>query len=1097
MRRLTRLTLVSSLCTAAAAVSLGLAGISSALAATPAWSISSLAQPTSFSEAHNAFCRASGPPEICDSYLLTVTNTGDGSSSGPIVIADDLPAQLRVVSVAGHDAESGLPLACGTAPLRCEYTEPVPAGDFFFVDVQVEVVSAAASVVNSASVTEGGIELASTGEPLTVPTAIGDGLEEPFGVVGLGMEARLADGAPDVQAGDHPDGVTTAFQLNSRIRTFPEGERRIEPAQDVKDIAVDLPLGLVGDPRAAEQCTEAELSTAGERTECPPASRVGTVLVYEEGTVTGTVLPFSLVSAVYNMVPDAGYPAQFGFKVLGKAVAVYANVAYTARGYVLRVTTPGVPRTLGVYGAVITFFGDPHTADGSPSSPQAFFTNPSNCAAGVLKARFEADSWSEPGRYYSTPEEPVAYPRITGCNLLRFEPEVAMRPEVSQAEEPAGYEIKIKLPQSPNQFPVLATPQLKNVTMTLPAGMTISPGGGDGLTGCEATGPQGFDMPSGGHAPNVAGEGEAIGPDGMAHLTPGHCPQSSQIGTVELATPALERPLEGHLYVAQPQCGGPVQPECTGADATGGSLFGIYLEAEGSGAVVKLKGSVSADLTTGQLTTRFLENPQLPVSEVTINLKGGGRATLANPRKCGEALMSADLTPWSSPITPDAIASAGFPVDWNGNGGPCPAALPFAPTLEAGAGSPLAGHFGAFTMTVTRGDRQQDLSRVQVKLPEGVLGMLSKVPLCEEPRAAAGACSEASRVGTTWAAAGSGPQPLWVQGRVYLTGPYEGAPFGLSIVVPAVAGPFNLGNVVVRSRVDADPNTAQVTITSDPLPQFRDGVPLRIQKLNVAVDREGFLFNPTSCRAKQVEATLEAEQGAATKVNVPFAVEGCKGLPFKPSLKASTAAHASHALGASLDVKVGSSAGQANIGKVLASLPKQLPARLTTLQQACLAATFAQNPALCPAGSNVGFAKAVTPVLSVPVAGPVYLVSHGGAAFPDLVVVLQGQGVRLDLTGNTNIRKGITTSTFAAVPDAPISSFELKLPMGPHSALAATLPATAKDSLCAGRSLIGKLVMPTTITGQNGAVVKQSTKIAVTGCPRVKPAVKRVKRKRR
>jgi hypothetical protein len=576
--------------------------------------------------------------------------------------------------------------------------------------------------------------------------------------------------------------------------------------------------------------------------------------------------------------------------------------------------------------------------------------------------------------------------------------------------------------------------------------------------------------------------GEEIGPDGMSHLVAGHCPPASQIGTVEISTPVLQSPLEGRVYLAQPQCGGPGNP-CTPADATNGKLFGLYLEAEGSGVVVKLAGSVSADPGTGRLSARFSENPQFPFSEVTIHLKGGERAPLANPRGCGEALAQADLTPWSSPITPDAIAFSAFNVSWDGGSEGCPEKLPFAPALVAGPVNVAAGQYSPFTLTLSRGDRMQDLSRLQIKLPTGLLGMLSKVSLCGEPQAREGSCGEASQVGTTTVAVGSGPHPLWVQGRVYLTGPYGGAPFGLSTVVPAVAGPFNLGNVVVRARIDADPHTAQITVTTDPLPQMLDGVPLRIQTLNVAVNRAGgFTFNPTNCARKQTTATIEAAQGASASLSAPFVAGGCKSLPFAPKFTVSTQGASSKKSGASLDVKVTSAGlGQANIAKVLVSLPKQLPARLTTLQQACPEATFAANPATCPIGSNVGTATAVTPVLNEPVTGPAYLVSHGGAAFPDLILILQGQGVRLDLIGNTNIKKSITTSSFAAVPDAPISSFELKLPQGPHSALTSNLPAAARGNLCAA-----KLIMPTTITGQNYAVIKQSTRIAVIGCPKVR-----------
>jgi hypothetical protein len=920
-----------------------------------------------------------------------------------------------------------------------------------------------------------------------------NGSPSPFGIAGFGFATHEVNGALDRQAADHPYDVTATFNLNTGVALEPNGKRySVENVEPPKDLVAYLPLGLVGNPTAAQRCTDVQLIGNGNgnavETECPPGSRVGTIVVLDNGSVAGTASG-EVASALYSMVPEKGYPAQFGLKIVGVPVTLYASLVHTTFGYALRVAVPGVPTTVSVEGAALTFFGDPNTMDGQSSESRAFLTNPTDCSTGPLTARMEADSWAEPGKWISAVPEPIVYPGIVGCDLLRFEPMIAMSPEVTQAEEPSGYEIDIKIPQNPSQFPLLATPDLKNLTMTLPEGVTISPGAGGGLLGCEATGMHGFDMPTNlpdgqQRTPTEAGEGEAIGPDGMSHLVPGHCPLASQIGTIQIATPLLEKPLEGHVYVAQPQCGGTGQSECTAADATNGQLFGLYLEAEGAGVVVKLAGSVSVNPVTGQVTARFTENPQLPFSEVSLHLKGGGRAPLANPRRCGATSASGDLTPWSAPVTPDAaVSSPPSMVSWDGNGGPCPATLPFAPGMTAGVTNAVAGHFSPFTLTLAREDRQQDIARLKVKMPLGLLGMLSKVPLCEEPQAALGTCSSASEIGTATVAAGSGSEPLWVSGHVYLTGPYGTGPFGLTVVVPAVAGPFNLGYVVVRSAIAIDPNTAAVTITTATLPQILDGIPLRIQKLNVNVNHPGFIFNPTNCGKQQVAATIEAEQGAAASVTVPFAVEGCENLPFKPTFTVSTQGQTSKAKGASLDVKVTSGAGQANIGKVVVLLPRQLPARLTTLQKACTAATFAQNPSMCPAASDVGIAKAVTPVLRVPVTGPAYLVSHGGAAFPDLVVILQGEGIRLDLTGNTDIKKGITTSSFNSIPDAPVSSFELKLPEGPHSVLTSNLSVKVKGSLCGV-----KLVMPTTIIGQNGAQIKQSTKVAISGCPRAHTA---------
>jgi hypothetical protein len=1058
----------------------------------------------------NAKCSTRESKPICDQYLVTLTNVGAGKASGPVTIVDTLPRGLKPVDAHGENLQTESKFGCSVDSITtCRYEGFVAPGVTLavYVEVEVEANATVGEVTNAVEVSSPGAPPVSGSAPMTLPNTI-NGPPAAFGISAFGFAAHGLNSSLDTQAGDHPSGVTNTVNLNTFVESLPGSgiPFKFGSVASPRDIVVYLPLGFLGNPTATSRCTELQLVARGGigETECPLGSRIGEVTLFSGNGVSSSTNPEGAytASAIYNMMPEAGYPAQFGLKAFNKPIPVYVSLVHTSSGYAVRAATPGIPNTVNAEGVALALFGE-------PSSGRSFFTNPDNCSGGPLQARVQVDSWVHPHQWVS--REAVVYPGITGCNLLQFEPSVAMRPEVTQAEAPSGYEIKIKFPQNPEQFPVLATPQLKNVTVTLPEGMAISPGGGGGLTGCEATGPNGIDMPNGGGTPTEVGEGEALGPDDMTHLVPGHCPPQSQIGTVEIASPLLTSPLEGRLYVAQPKCGGTGQSECTVADAANGSLFGVYLEAEGSGVVVKLKGSVSANPATGQLTARFLENPQLPVSEVTVSLKGGGRAPLVNPRQCGEALMNADLTPWSSPVTPDAIRSAGFSVDWDGSGGVCPVTLPFAPALEAGTTNAQAGHFGAFTLTVGRGDRMQDLARLQVKLPEGLLGMLAKVPLCGEPQAREGTCGEGSLVGSTSVAAGSGPQPLGVQGRVYLTGPYGGAPFGLSVVVPAVAGPFNLGNVVARARIDVDPHTAAVAVTSDPLPQVLDGVPLRIQTLNVAIDRGGFIFNPTSCTAKQVTTTIEAEQGASASLSAHFAVEGCRNLPFKPSFRVSTQGNGTFGggakgKGASLDVKVSQAPGEAAIGKVDVQLPLALPSRLTTLQQACTEAQFASNPAGCPAGSNVGFAKATTPVLQVPLTGPAYLVSHGGAAFPDLVIVLQanerGGHIRIDLTGNTNIKKGITYSNFDTVPDAPISSFELTLPEGPHSVLAAirnlchltkTVTVTRhitrrvhgrsrKVTVKVHRTVAEPLLMPTTITGQNGAVTRQNTKIAVTGC---------------
>jgi hypothetical protein len=382
-------------------------------------------------------------------------------------------------------------------------------------------------------------------------------------------------------------------------------------------------------------------------------------------------------------------------------------------------------------------------------------------------------------------------------------------------------------------------------------------------------------------------------------------------------------------------------------------------------------------------------------------------------------------------------------------------------------------------LTLGRADGDQALSSITMHLPMGMAAKLASVTPCPEPQAAQGTCGPESLVGHATSSSGLGADPFTLPGQVYLTGPYNGAPFGIDIVTPAVAGPFNLGTVIVRSQINVDPYTAAVTI-SGAIPTMvetaavgKAGIPVQLQRTNVTVDRPEFQFNPTNCTPMSINATLGGAQGASKEVSSPFQVANCAKLPFHPVFEASTESKTSKANGASLIVKVSSPGlGQANIAKTKIVLPLNLPSRLTTIQKACPDHVFEANPATCGEGSNIGTATIYTPVFKKPLSGPAYLVSHGNLAFPDVEFVLQGEGITIILDGQTDIKKGITSSTFNALPDAPFTKFETVLPEGPHSALAAY-----GAPLCTQ-----KLVMPTTITGQNGDVINQNTAIGVTGC---------------
>jgi uncharacterized repeat protein (TIGR01451 family) len=1054
---------------------------------TVGWAVRSFTDPTHFSPSDAEACSRGG----CDQYQLVVRNVGDTTSVGTVTVTDKLPPGITTM---GYPEPEGEGWTCTSAPGTVICTSEAPiAPEAYAPVVKIPVTAPSAStgtLKNEVSVAGGGAEAAAvTTEEVVISS------ERPrFELTDFSFNAIDTAGAASVEAGGHPFDVTAGFDVSDVFQSH-EGGLLLDPVlpvENLRQVIVELPAGFVGDPQATVRCPEYDLvQNEGEGTSaCPPASRIGVVAFDGEGN-TRTTTEQNGTSAIYNMVPEAGYPAEFAFFYAGKTIAMYATLVHTGAGYRLRVTAPGIPAAVGIVGASLTFFGDPAALDSTGGAPTAFLTNSTDCSGGPLSTRIEIDSWENPGRWLS--KESTTYPQLTGCDLLQFNPSIGLAPSASaeggttQADEPSGYDVDLKVPQT-SLFEERATPELKDATVTLSEGVSVSPSDADGLAGCRETGPEGIDI-SHAVSGHEAGEGEAIGVDGLPHVTAGHCPAASTLGAVEVFTPLLPNrcgaegqavcnvgespaPLQGHVYLAQPKCGGAGQPVCTEASATNGELFGLYIEVEDptAGVIVKLPGTVSANPQTGQLMGSFKENPQLPFNDLKLHFHGGPRAPLANPQSCGSLATSSTLSSWAGQEVPGTSPSVN--VDWDGHGGECPASLPFSPGFSAGTTTPTAGAFSPFTLTFSRQDREQDLSGLTVNMPEGLIGKIAGIPLCGEAQADAGTCSAASEVGESTATAGAGPEPFAVTGgKVYLTGPYNGGPFGLSIVVPAVAGPFNLGNVVVRASIRINASTAQVTVVSNPLPQIKDGVPFRLRTVNVNIDRDGFISNPTNCAEQSIGATLTGAQGASASVSSPFGVVGCATLPFKPDFSASTIGKTSKALGASLTVKIGYTGGQANLHKVDLELPKALPAQLKTLNKACTEAQFNSNPAGCPPASDVAQVTIHTPLLNNPLTGPAYLVSHGGAAFPDVEMVLQGEGVELVVDGKTQIKKGITYSHFEAIPDAPVSSFEFKSPQGELALF------TANGDLCDQ-----KLVMPTSMTGQNGAVLTQNTPVEVEGC---------------
>ena len=970
------------------------------------------------------------------------------------------------------------------------------------------------------------------------PAALGYGAAE-FGLAKLAISERNENGSPSIEAGAHPYALTTTFVLNQ-----PLAGGLVEPYGDLREVNLEMPPGFVGNPNAVPQCRYQEFIQGGN---CSDESAIGIATTWVTRSGIGHL--DSTSDPIYNLVPPTGTAAEFGYIVADSTPVFLESKLRSGTDYGLTVSVPPLNQALVIAASKVTIWGVPAapahndirghcdsqlvdtefvelgeieapgeglregedeiegpvitraedeykeapvltTGECPSQAPELpLLTNPTSC--GVPRpATLAVDSWQEPGDFK---RRSTTLPELTGCEKLDFSPTVTMVPDGTAGSTPTGLTVGIHIPQETTENPVGAgEADVRNTTVTLPQGVQISPGGSDGLQACSI---------------------EQIGFTGFAELDPttepGNrtaqftpeaptCPNASKIANVRFGTPLLQHELTGSIYLAAPQnfAGPPVNPFS--------GLVAMYLYAEEpiAGVKVKLAGRVTTNPETGQITTSFENTPQAPVDNFSIEFFGTARAPLTTPSLCGTYTTEASISPWSG--TPPVVPSSSFQVTSGPQLvtavgpelSPCANPLPFAPSLISGTINVNAGGFSQLNTTFSREDGQQPLSGIELHYPAGISGLLAgaeghpAVELCGEAQANEGTCGPESQVGETVISVGLGDDPYSVEGgKVYITGPYRGAPFGLAIVTPAKAGPFDLQEghpVVVRAKVEVNPYNAALSVVTDPpgsphaIPTMIDGIPLQIKHVNVLINRPYFTFNPTNCEKTQVTGTVYSAEGASSQVSVPLQVANCAILRFQPKFLSSTQAKPTKEDGESLSVKLSYPQApldtQANVKRVKVELPKQLPSRLTTLQKACTSAQFEANPSGCPAASVVGHAKAVTPLVPVPLEGPAYFVSHGGEAFPSLVLVLQGYGVTIDLVGSTFINnEGVTSSTFKTIPDAPIGTFELTLPMGPYSALAAA------SNICSD-----KLSMPTEFFAQNGAQVNQKTPITVVGCPKAK-----------
>jgi hypothetical protein len=1101
-----------ALLTVVVLVLLSAAGAGQAVAAEPWWRVVSLSAPASAKSSEASIdVDIANVGDIATPGTLS-ENTGEvvgGERNHVVSVVDKLPAGVTPTSVHAEGGGTSLdalgeqevekdfvlfeslgipvPKLCSISgqTVSCTFVPPVRAYEHIMLAITAKVTAGDGDGQSEVTVSGGGAQAVVSRRPLA--------LEGPpsYGVQTYELFPEEEGGAPATQAGSHPFQLTTTLMFNTQsvpvIYLNGETIQEIQPLALTKDLHFNLPPGLVGNPTPLPKCSLVEFTRiASKEGHCPNNTVVGvsTPIVTNRGEAAH--VPLITSTNLYSLEPSVGEPAKFGFQTPVGPVILDTSVR-TGGDYGVVVTVPNIEQNLAFIGDLVTFWGVPADPrhnysrnteciqnnsaqiSGGPEpscAPQEkevpFLIMPTSCN-GPWRTTIEADSWSQIGKF----TEPTPYVfqngagepmSMDGCNQLNFEPTITVAPDGEQGSTPSGLTVGVHVPQEASLNPAgLSESSVKNTTVTLPAGVSLNPAGADGLSAC--------------------------GLNQIALESPAEqsCPESSKVGTVEIHSPLLPNPLVGAAYLAE-QDANPF-----------GSLVALYLSVYDpvSGVRVKLAGEVKPDPVTGQLVSTFKETPQLPFEELNLHFFGGSRAPLGTPALCGGYTTTASIAPWSGNAPVDS--SSEFEITSGPNGSPCSNPLPFNPSLTTGSLNIQAGAFTPFTMTMSREDGNQNLDAIQLKMPSGLLGTLSDVKLCGEAESNAGTCGPESLIGETTVSVGLGGNPYTVSGgKVYITGPYKGAPYGLSIVNPAKAGPFNLGEVVVRAKIEVNPENAALTITSDStgpyaIPQILDGIPLQIKHINVSINRPDFTFNPTNCSPQEIGGSLTSSQGSVSTLHVPFQVTNCAVLKFKPIFTVSTNGKTSRADGASLNVKLtypkAPFGTQANIGKVKVDLPKQLPSRLTTLQKACPDSVFDANPAACPADSRIGTATATTPVLPVDLQGPAYFVSHGGAKFPELIIALTGEGVTVYLHGETFISSaGITSSTFRTIPDVPIGTFELHLPEGTDSALA------ANGNLCTT-----KLVMPTIFVGANGVSLKQSTPIGVTGC--TKKAVKKAQKK--
>jgi hypothetical protein len=1028
-----------------------------AAVAAPIWNLSIHHNQTNF------------PPGGSAQYWFEVINVGDQPSSGTVTLTVQLPPGLTRKAVRFNDTFGSYPWSCpgsaGASTVTCTTSAAIARhGQSRDISLVVNVAADAEGELTATAQVEGGgaAAPASASEATRI-----DPEPAAFGVLpdSWAPDFFEADGiTPFRQAGGHPPLGSFVFDLNSVDAPTPDQPEQKLPPENVRNLQVDLPQGFVGDPTAVDECTPAQLSAV----ECPPSSQVGRFDAIIAPVATFfTFTPFT--AGVFNMTHPKGNVADLAFLFRGNPTHIRATLD-PKRDYAIQTVVTNINETAPIFSQRLTLWGVPadpsHDSERCPSfhgfgetdqscpaetNRKPFLTVPTDCTADPAMTIFNYDSWQNTGVF----GPPATYDmpgKFTGCEAVqeKFEPSASITPTKKVAATPTGLDVQISVPYHDDPDGV-STPPIRQLRVTLPEGVTVNPSFADGLNGCTEA---------------QIGITHAGVPDEQKVT----CPDQSRIGSIELSSPLLPAPLKGSLFLAK-QMDNPLN-----------SLFALYAvihDTEERGVLIKLPGRLDLDPSTGQVTTTFDDLPQFPVENLTVGFRSGDRAPLVNPPTCGTKTITVGVSTWTRPDRVLPLESS-YEIESGAGGAPCVndrAALPFAPKLRAGAHNPLAGSFSPFVFRLTRSDGEQELTGLEAELPPGLSGKLAGVAECPDsviasiPRTPGTAVAEkanpscplASRVGRINAGAGAGPLPYYIPGSVYLAGPYKGAPFSLAIVTPATSGGIDLGNVVTRAALHVDSEDAHIRVVADPIPTVLHGVPIHLRDIRVITDRPEFTINPSSCLEGRVTGMAKgagsllgsAADDTASVVSDRFQVGGCSALGFKPklalSLRGGTRRGDYPALRARLRVR----SHDANIKRAVVTLPRSMFLAQEHIVTICTRVQYAADQ--CPAGSVYGFARASTPLLSEPLAGPVYLRASDNP-LPDLVAKLRGR-ITVNLVGRIDsVRERLRTS-FETAPDVPVTSFELAMRGGKKGLI------VNSRNLC-----LRKERAATKFTGHSGAV---------------------------